>query len=241
MTNGEWLIRANTMLSGNCQQYLQRRFSSRSLSDCGNFRAHYLHQTNNLTERHQTTMTQAAKRAYPWTTTLKDRHITLRLMQATDRDAVLSFAQALPADDLLFLPVDITHPKVIDGWVRSLQSGRTMTIVAESAGRLLGMGTLVRSETMWARHLGNIRLLVGTDARGIGLGHVLANEIFALAEDAGLQKVVAQMAAEERGAIAVFERLGFKAEALLADYVMDRDGRTHDLIVMSHDVTGLNE
>ena len=50
-----------------------------------------------------------------------------------------------------------------------------------------------------------------------------------------------RLAAEERGAIAVFERLGFKAEALLADYVMDRDGRTHDLIVMSHDVTGLNE
>ncbi|HMV51291.1 MAG TPA: GNAT family protein [Blastocatellia bacterium] len=180
-------------------------------------------------------------RAYPWTTTLKDRQVTLRRMQTSDRDAVLRFAQALPADDLLFLPLDITHPKVVDGWMRSLESGRTLTVVAESAGRLIGMGTLVRSETMWARHLGNIRLLVSLDARGIGLGHVLADEIFALAKDSGLQKVVAQMAAEERGAIAVFERLGFKAEALLADYVMDRDGRTHDLIVMSHDVTGLNE
>lgn len=186
-------------------------------------------------------MTQAAKRAYPWTTTLKDRQVTLRLMQETDRDAVLSFAQTLPASDLLFLPLDITHPKVVDGWMRSLQSGRTTTVVAESAGRFIGMGTLVRSETTWARHLGNIRLLVGTDARGIGLGHILANEVFALAEEAGLQKIVAQMAAEERSAQTVFERLGFKAEALLADYVMDRDGRTHDLIVMSHDVTGLNE
>lgn len=186
-------------------------------------------------------MAPAAKHAYPWTTTLKDRPITLRLMQETDRDAVLRFAQALPATDLLFLPLDITHPKVVDGWVRSLDSGRTATVVAESAGRLIGMGTLVRSETMWARHLGNIRLLVSTEARGIGLGTLLAKEVFALAEAAGLQKVVAQMAAEERGAQAVFERLGFKAEALLADYVMDRDGRTHDLIVMSYDVTGLNE
>ncbi len=183
----------------------------------------------------------ATKRAYPWTTTLHDRQIGLRLMQAADRDAVLSFAQGLPADDLLFLPVDITHPKVIDGWMRHLESSRTATVVAESAGRLIGMGTLVRSETMWARHLGSIRLLVGTDARGIGLGNLLANEVFALAEDSGLRKVVAQMASEQRGAVAVFERLGFKAEALLADYVMDRDGRTHDLIVMSYDVTGLNE
>lgn len=185
-------------------------------------------------------MTQAAKIAYPRTTTLKDRQITLRPMQETDRDSVLAFAKALPADDLLFLPIDITHPKVVDGWIRSLASGRTVTVVAESDGRLIGMGTLVRSETVWARHLGNIRLLVSTDARGIGLGSLLANEVFALAEDAGLQKVVAQMAADEPGAVAVFERLGFKAEALLADYVMDRDGRTHDLIVMSYDVTGLN-
>ena len=69
---------------------------------------------------------------------------------------------------------------------------------------------------------------------------MLANEVFAVAEDMGLQKIVAQMASEQRGAQAVFEKLGFKAEALMADYVMDRQGRTHDLIVMSYDVTGLN-
>jgi L-amino acid N-acyltransferase YncA len=183
----------------------------------------------------------ASQRSYPWTTVLRDQSVTLRPMQASDRDAVLAFAQGLPADDLLFLPLDITHPKVVDGWVRSLQTSRTVTIVAESAGRLIGMGTLVRSETSWARHLGNIRLLVAPDARGIGLGNLLATEIFAAAETAGLQKIVAQMAAEQRGAITVFERLGFKAEALLADYVMDRQGRTHDLIVMSYDVTGLTE
>lgn len=185
-------------------------------------------------------MAQTSNRAYPRVVTLKDKQITLRLMQPSDRDAVLAFAQALPANDLLFLPLDITHPKVVDGWVRSLDSARTVTVVAESAGRLIGLGTLVRSETTWARHLGNIRLLVSTDARGIGLGNVLANEVFALAEDMGLQKIVAQMASEQRGAQAVFERLGFKAEALMADYVMDRQGRTHDLIVMSYDVTGLN-
>jgi RimJ/RimL family protein N-acetyltransferase len=71
------------------------------------------------------------------------------------------------------------------------------------------------------------------------LGHLLANEVFALAQSLGLQKIIARMAADQRGALQVFERMGFKAEALLADFVMDRDGRTHDLIVMSHDVTGL--
>ncbi len=185
---------------------------------------------------------QSAKiNKFPWTTKLKNKTVTLRLMQPTDRDAVLAFAQALPADDLLFLPVDISHPKVVDGWMRHFASGRTSTIVAEVEGRIIGMGTLVRSETSWARHLGNMRLLVSTDARGIGLGALLANEVFTQARAGGLLKIVAQMAAEQRGAIAVFERLGFRAESLLPDYVMDRNGRTHDLIVMSYDVTGLTE
>jgi gamma-glutamyltranspeptidase/glutathione hydrolase len=55
------------------------------------------------------------------------------------------------------------------------------------------------------------------------------------------QKIVARMASEQKGASQVLERLGFRAEALLADYVIDREERTHDLIVMSYDVTGLNE
>ncbi len=186
-------------------------------------------------------MPATKKSTYPWTTKIKGRSITMRLMQSTDRDAVLAFAQSLPADDLLFLPIDITHPKVVDGWMRSIGSGRTFTVVAEAEGQLIGMGTMVRSETNWARHLGNMRLLVSPSARGIGLGSVLANEVFMHAQAVGLQKIVAQMAAAERGAIAVFEKLGFRAEALLTDYVMDRNGRTHDLIVMSHDVTGFTE
>jgi hypothetical protein len=32
--------------------------------------------------------------------------------------------------------------------------------------------------------------------------------------------------------------LGFSAEALLADFVMDANGRTDDLVIMSYDVTG---
>lgn len=186
-------------------------------------------------------MPATQKSSYPWTTTIQGRSITLRLMAPSDRDAVLAFAQSLPEADLQFLPIDISHPKVVDGWMRSIGSGRTITIVAESNGQLIGMGTLVRSETTWARHLGNMRLLVSPAARGIGLGHLLANEVFMQAQTMGLQKIVAQMAAAERGAVAVFEKLGFRAEALLTDYVMDRNNRTHDLIVMSYDVTGLTE
>lgn len=182
-----------------------------------------------------------SKRTYPWTASVDGKQIALRLMGAGDRDEVLSFAQSLPEDDLLFLSIDITQPEAVDQWVESLKAGRNYTVLAEADGRLVGHGTLYRSELHWMRHLGEIQLLLSPEVRGRGLGKILANELFALAQELGLQKIVARMAYEQRGAKQVFERLGFRAEALLADYVVDRNDRTHDLVVMSYDVTGLTE
>lgn len=185
--------------------------------------------------------TSVSKRSYPWTTALGGKQIVLRLMETSDRDALLDFARELPPDDLLFLSVDITEPEAVEAWSRDLKTNRVVTILAESAadGQLLGHGTLIRNDLTWTRHLGEIQLLVSREARGIGLGNLLASEIFSVAGERGVQKIVVRMAAEQKGAIAVFERLGFIAEALLADFVIDRDDRTHDLIVMTYDVTGL--
>ena len=183
----------------------------------------------------------ASKRTFPWTTTAKDKQVTIRLMKPADGKVLLAFAQSLPEDDLLFLSVDITRPEVVEQWGRNVQAGRVKTVLAEADGQLIGHGTLSLNELMWTRHLGEIQLMISPEHRGRGLGNILANEVFALAQELGLQKIVARMASEQRGALQVFERLGFKAEALLADYVMDRRDRTHDLIVMSYDVTGLTE
>jgi L-amino acid N-acyltransferase YncA len=187
------------------------------------------------------TSESTSKRTYPWTTIVKDNKITIRLMKPEDGEALLAFARSLPEDDLLFLSVDITRPETVEQWGRNVQAGRVSTVLAEAGGKLIGHATLYSSELTWTRHLGEIQLMISPDRRGSGLGSLLANEVFAIAQEKGLQKIVARMASEQKGALQVFERLGFKAEALLADYVMDRRGRTHDLIVMSYDVTGLTE
>jgi hypothetical protein len=43
---------------------------------------------------------------------------------------------------------------------------------------------------------------------------------------------VAQMTVDQQAAIALFESLGFKAEALLRDHVRDVDGKTRDIVVL---------
>ena len=183
----------------------------------------------------------ATKRKYPWTTKIGDEKITLRLMTPKDKKAMLEFARSLPEDDLLFLALDITKERAVDDWIRRLKDDNLHTILVEKDGKLLGHGSLLHEEQVWTRHLGGMILLLSREARGKGLGHILAGELFAHAYALGLKKVMARMAASQKGAIQVFEKLGFKMEALLADCVIDRNDRTHDLIIMSHDVSGFNE
>ena len=182
-----------------------------------------------------------SKRSYPWTTAVKGQDVTLKLMTPADRDGILAFARALPEDDLLFMSTDITQPEAVDFYMLSLHAGRVHGILAECDGKIVGYCNLLINELTWTRHLGEIQLMIAPEYRGRGLGHMLAGEIFVIAQDHGLQKVVARMAREQRGAIQVFEKMGFHAEALLADFVIDRRDRTHDLIVMTYDVTGLPE
>lgn len=180
--------------------------------------------------------------AYPRAVRLSNgAAIQLRLMTAGDADRILAFARALPADDLLFLRTDITDPGVVAQWVRNLDAGRTITVLAEAAGDLAGYASLHYSEINWQRHLGEIRLQAGARFRSQGLGRALAGEVFGIARGLKLRKLVAQMTTDQRGAIATFERLGFRPEALLQDFVMDRAGRTRDLMVMAYDVEGLTD
>jgi len=182
-----------------------------------------------------------ARRQFPYTAQVGDRSVTLRLMTPEDRDAFLAFMRAQPEDDLFFLLVDVTTPEGLEHWMRDLEEGRNITVFAEENGELLGYSSLHHGQTRWTRHLGEIRLLVAPGQRSRGVGRLLGHEVFAIAHDLDLQRILVRVASGQKSARRLFERLGFHMEALLADCVIDRQGRTEDLVLMSYDVTGFHD
>ena len=173
---------------------------------------------------------------YPFTRKVADFDVTFRPMTPADKDAMLGFARALPQDDLHFLRTDITRGDVLDAWLREIENGSTVTLIAEVEGQIAGYCSLHHSESLWTRHLGEILLLVAADYRRGGLGGHLARQILELAKGASLQKLVAQMMSTQRDAQQLFHHLGFIPEAMLHDWVIDGSGTTHNLIMMSREV-----
>ncbi len=183
-------------------------------------------------------MNGAEARAYPRTVGVGGAEVELRSMRAGDEAAVLAFARELPTHDLLFLPRDITHPKVLDAWVGEIERGAMISLLAVRGGDVVGNATIVRDPLSWSPHVGELRVVVARSMRGNGLGRILTEDASSIAIGLGIEKLVAHMTADQLGAIAVFETMGYRAEALLREHVKDRDGRKHDLVILSHDVEG---
>src|SRR5689334_19803866 len=182
------------------------------------------------------TIDMTETRSYPRHVKTDGGDIEFRLMARADEAAVLDFARKLPTHDLLFLPRNISEPKVLSAWINEIEQGAITSLLAIKDGKVVGCGTLVRDPHSWSPHVGEIRMVVSLDVRGQGVGRALSQETFAVALGAGLEKLTAQMTVDQRAAIAVFEDLGFKAEALLRDHVRDIDGKKHDIVVLGHNI-----
>jgi RimJ/RimL family protein N-acetyltransferase len=173
---------------------------------------------------------------YPKTVACGDASVVLEPFQASHLAAVKAFAQGLDAHDLLFLGRDIQHPKVITAWLNAIADGDIESLVAFDGQRVVGTTAIVRDKVSWSPHVAEIRLMIAPDMRGRGLGRILLQHCFIDAVAAGAEKLMARMTPDQRGAIALFEEMGFRGEAMLRDHVRDRTGTLHDLAILSLDV-----
>jgi len=176
------------------------------------------------------------KRSYPRTVNIDAGAIEFRPMAQADEAAVLEFARGLPSHDLLFLPRNISEPKVLSAWIKEIERGIIVSLLAVKGGKVVGCGTVVRDPHSWSPHVGEIRNVVSPQVRGLGVGRALSQETVALALEMGLEKLVVQMTVDQVTAIALFEGMGFRGEALLREHVRDLDGNKHDIVVLGHNV-----
>jgi RimJ/RimL family protein N-acetyltransferase len=179
-------------------------------------------------------------REFPKQVQLQDgTAVTLRLMVRDDRDALLDFFRRLSPEDRQFLKDDVVRPEIVEAWTRDIDYDRVLPILAVHEGRIVGDATLHRRPHGWMRHVGEIRVATDPFFRRRGLATVLAREIFYLALQAGLDKMVAEIAADQVAALKVFGRLGFQQEARLAGQIVDLHGRKHDLVILTTDIPAL--
>ncbi len=174
--------------------------------------------------------------AYPKSVELKEGLAQLRLISESDAEALALFVGSLNTHDLLFLPRDLTVAKVREAWLRSAESGGMQTVIALQGDAIVGCAAIAVDSHSWSPHVGELRVLVAPALREQGLGRLLIQESFILGISMDLSKLTARMTLDQDAAMEVFQDMGFKPEAMLKEHVEDREGKRHDLVILSHDV-----
>ena len=174
---------------------------------------------------------------YPKTIKLKDgSEVLVRFMEQGDRDRLLEFFRSVPAEEREFLREDVTRPEAIEARIHAIGRGRLIPLIAEAEGRIVGDAILHRRPTNWLQHVAEVHVVVDRGYRRVGLAYRLLYELFDLAREGGIETLLAEMMSEQVAAISLFERLGFKREAVFRELVKDLHGNKHDLVIMTRDL-----
>lgn len=171
---------------------------------------------------------------YPKRIQLKDgTEVTLKPMTPNDLEALVSFFKEIPERDRQFLRSDVTDREIVERRYVKQDLEKAIPLLAWVGPDLVGIGTLFVPWFGWLRKVGNVRLVVSREYQHKGLGTRLIRQLFYHALELNLQKLQAQMMADQESAVAAFENLGFRAEATLRKHVADLKGRRHDLVIMT--------
>jgi GNAT superfamily N-acetyltransferase len=157
--------------------------------------------------------------------------LRLRPMEASDESALLAFFKRIPVDERQLFREDVTRVPVIQGWIRNLDYGIVLPILAFDGPRIVADATLHRDRAGWARHLGKIRLALDPDYRRQGLGRLLTQEFIDLSKDLGVAVLEAEILDVQNKAALLFEELDFQRVATLPQHAIDLVGRVHDILL----------
>lgn len=141
------------------------------------------------------------------------------------------FFRAVPEGEQRFFKEDVRDTAaVLAGWLRDPRGRWTL---ATDGDEIVGV-TAALPHTGWSSHVAELRLIVAPSHRRRGLGRELARRALVCALELGCTHVYVEVVAEQEQLVSMFQELGFEPEALLRDFVHDRAGESHDLLLLTH-------
>jgi len=174
---------------------------------------------------------------YPREIDLPDgAHLTLTPMVPSDWQFLEVFLRAVPEAEGRFFRQDTTIAERVEQWCSELDYRHVLPLLAWSGDRIVADAVLEQEPGLWTAHVGKVRLLVHPEFRRRGVGARLLQELIELARESGLHKLVFECAADQTELIDHLTRCDFVAAARLPDFIRDRFGKPHDMVLMVRDL-----
>jgi len=172
--------------------------------------------------------------------TLKDgTGILIRTLTLNDLEQLMAFYRALPYEDRKYLRIDVTDKSAVEKKIRAVESGSAVRIIALLNNNIIAIGALELGSDDWHKSLGELRVVVSRDFQRKGLGLMMLRELYLIAVDHKVKKIVVKMLRPQIAARKICKKLGFREELFLPAYVKDQDKKSQDLLIMTCNIDEL--
>ncbi len=105
-------------------------------------------------------------------------------------------------------------------------------LVAVIDGDIVGTSDIARGRHSKNRHTASLGIALRKDARGVGLGRAMIQEMIGWAQSQGIRKLTLGVFASNRPAVALYRKLGFTLEGRLKGQVI-LQGKPVDELLMA--------
>jgi RimJ/RimL family protein N-acetyltransferase len=164
---------------------------------------------------------------------LKDgTKLSIRTLASGDFDKLMEFYRSLPYGDRKYLRIDVTNNEAVMKRIKDVEEGTAVRILALQDDKAVAIGVLELATDDWHKKQGELRVMVSREFQRKGLGMVMVRELYLLAKEHKVEKVVAKMMRPQVAARKMCRKLGFREELFLPDYVQDQDDKSQDLVIM---------
>jgi RimJ/RimL family protein N-acetyltransferase len=118
----------------------------------------------------------------------------------------------------------------IERWLSNLQN--LIALVAFYHDKMVGHAHIYKFPHPRRKGMGDLIVYLHQNFHNAGLGTAMLTKLIELAKREGLHRIGLQVIADNKPAIHLYKKLGFKIEGVMKDSYFGEDGKYHDEFVM---------
>ena len=161
-----------------------------------------------------------------------EEKVTVRDLNHNDVLQSQKFFQAIPESERKYFRSDVLDIKHLQERCLESEKGKIIRRIALASDAIVGDASLEIETDFWKSGSAFLRLVIDPMHIGTGVQYVLAKDMYDIAHDQHLEKIIAKFMRPQKDLMDIYQKLGFRVEGVLPDYVHDQEGKEQDMVVM---------
>jgi putative acetyltransferase len=162
---------------------------------------------------------------------LKDvRIVKIRKFRISDKEKLIEMYESLSDDAVRWGLPPYNRERLEKGWLSNLQN--LIAIVAFYKDKIVGHAQIFKFPNPRRKGTGDLIIYLHQDFHNVGLGTAMLTKLIELAKEEGLHRVGLDVIADNKPAIRLYQKFGFKVEGVKKEAYFGEDGKYHDELVM---------